>query len=248
MPRRNKHRIRWHSMYLWHRYMGLTAALFVVILAVTGLTLNHTEALGLDSRMIKSSTLLDWYGITPPRDPVSFTVADHWISQLGQRLYFDEQEIQDVSGRLIGVARLDDIVVIALQEQLLLTTLTGQLIESLGSAEGVPAGMQAITSYDNSLLVLAAHGTYITDGDFIEWQEFSAPAVNWSGPTDIPASLYQRVAPAYLGSVLSMERVILDIHSGRILGPWGFYIIDAAAVLFILLAAAGIWLWARRYR
>jgi len=235
-------------MYLWHRYMGLTAAVFVVILAATGLTLNHTEALGLDSRMINSSTLLDWYGITLPKDPVGFTVADHWIRQLGQQLYFDEQEIQDDTGRLIGVARLDDIVVIALQEQLLLTTLTGQLIECLGSAEGVPAGMRAIASNDNSLLVLAAHGTYITDSDFMEWQEISAPAVNWSGPTDIPASLYQRLAPAYLGSVLSTERVILDIHSGRILGPWGVYIMDIAAVLFILLAAAGIWLWAKRYR
>ena len=51
------------SLYLWHRYIGLAAALFVIVLTVTGLLLNHTEELGLDSSSVQSDTLLDWYGI-----------------------------------------------------------------------------------------------------------------------------------------------------------------------------------------
>jgi len=227
--------------------MGLTAAAFVVILAVTGLILNHTETLKLDSRMIKSDVLLDWYRIAPPENPVSFSTGNSWISQLGQRLYFNGQEIADTTGKLIGAATLNDIIVIAVNDQILLTTLTGQLIERLGSADGVPAGMRAITSDDNDrLLILAAHGTYITDSDFIEWQERATTSTNWSKPSEIPAELYRQLVTAYRGSGLPMERVILDIHSGRILGPWGVYVMDAAAILFILLAAAGIWLWAKR--
>jgi len=219
-----------------------------VILAATGISLNHTETLKLDSHMITSGTLLDWYGITAPKNPVGFAIDDHWISQVGQRLYFDEHELQDISGRLIGVARLNDILVIAVQEHMLLTTLTGQLVERLGDAEGVPAGMQAITRDGNSLLVRAAHGTYVTDSEFITWQKIAPPPTDWPEPTAIPASLYQRLAQQYLGSVLSAERVVLDIHSGRILGTWGVYVMDTAAGLFILLAAAGIWLWAKRAR
>ncbi len=41
MTRRNKNRIKLlRSLYVWHRYMGLTASLFVVMLTITGLALE----------------------------------------------------------------------------------------------------------------------------------------------------------------------------------------------------------------
>lgn len=243
--RKRTRRIRWHSVYLWHRYMGLTAAAFVVILAVTGITLNHTETWGMDSRKIYSELLLDWYGIRTPK-PLAFTVADHWVSQFGKRIYFDNQEILEVDGQLIGATRINDIIVIAVPEHLVLTTLEGHLIERLDSVDGVPAGMQAITSKDDSVLILAAYGAYVTDSYFIEWREIESPTSTWSSPTELPSSLKRQLTDVYLGSALTLERVILDIHSGRILGPWGIYVMDVAAVLFLLLAAAGIWLWVKR--
>ena len=39
---------------------------------------------------------------------------------------------------------------------------------------------------------------------------------------------------------------MLDLHSGRILGSWGVYLVDAAAILFMLLAITGVWLWGKR--
>jgi len=45
---------------------------------------------------------------------------------------------------------------------------------------------------------------------------------------------------------LPMERIMLDLHSGRILGRAGVYIMDAAAIGFLVLAASGVWLWVRR--
>lgn len=246
-PRKTKQRIRWHSVFLWHRYMGLTAAAFVVILALTGLLLNHTETLNLDSRTVKSNILLDWYGIAAPENPLGFAVDDHWVSQLGQQLYFDDREIPDITGKLIGAVKVNDTIVIALQGQLLLTSSSGQLIERIGNVDGVPAGMQTIGVDGNDrLLVLTAQGIYQTDSDFLEWQEIATPVITWTRPTDIPATLYQKLVVLYRGTGLSVERVILDIHSGRILGRWGTYLMDAAAILFILLAAAGVWIWAKR--
>ncbi len=40
-----------------HRYFGLTAALFVVVLAVTGILLNHTESPRLKDRYLTQSWL-----------------------------------------------------------------------------------------------------------------------------------------------------------------------------------------------
>ena len=62
------------SLYIWHRYMGLAAALFVIVLAVTGLALNHTQELGLDSNYVKSGALLNWYGVQAPENITSYPV------------------------------------------------------------------------------------------------------------------------------------------------------------------------------
>jgi uncharacterized iron-regulated membrane protein len=51
---------------------------------------------------------------------------------------------------------------------------------------------------------------------------------------------------AWRGTGLSLERVLLDLHSGRILGEAGVWLVDAAALLFLLLAGSGVWLWGRR--
>jgi len=47
----------------------------------------------------------------------------------------------------------------------------------------------------------------------------------------------------YRGKGLPGERVILDIHSGRILGYVGVLLVDFMAILFLLLAMSGIWMW-----
>ena len=46
--------------------------------------------------------------------------------------------------------------------------------------------------------------------------------------------------------MLTFERVLLDLHSGRIFGRAGPLVMDAAAVLFIALALTGFWMWLRR--
>jgi len=39
---------------------------------------------------------------------------------------------------------------------------------------------------------------------------------------------------------------LLDLHSGRVLGASGIYLMDLAAVAMLLLAASGAWLWFQR--
>ena len=51
---------------------------------------------------------------------------------------------------------------------------------------------------------------------------------------------------AYRGSGLSLERVILDLHSGRIVGQWGVYVVDGAALLFLALVITGLWMWMKQ--
>ncbi|MEJ2133243.1 MAG: hypothetical protein P8Y95_16830, partial [Gammaproteobacteria bacterium] len=64
--------MRWTTRL--HYLIGLLAATFVLILAMTGLLLNHTDALGLHAASVGSSTLRAWYGIEAPEAEAGFEV------------------------------------------------------------------------------------------------------------------------------------------------------------------------------
>jgi uncharacterized iron-regulated membrane protein len=51
-----------------------------------------------------------------------------------------------------------------------------------------------------------------------------------------------------MGEVLPTERLLLDLHSGRIFGAAGPWIFDIAALLLILLSLSGTWIWIKRRR
>ena len=54
------------SLYIWHRYAGIIAALFTLLLAITGIALNHTQRLQLDQIFVQADWMLDWYDIDLP--------------------------------------------------------------------------------------------------------------------------------------------------------------------------------------
>ncbi len=58
-----------------------------------------------------------------------------------------------------------------------------------------------------------------------------------------PAQVEQGYAPP-----LSLDRILLDLHTGRILGDWGIYLMDAAAIILLLLTFSGIYNWYRSPR
>lgn len=235
------------SLYLWHRYLGLAAALFVILLAITGLALNHTEALDMDATHVQSDLLLDWYGIHAPEEFASFAAGNIVFSEVNQHIYQGTERLVELRAPLIGAVSTRDTVILASLDQLTILNADGEVIEHLGSAAGVPAGMTAIgTSGDGTIVIKAAHGYYLTDDSFLEWNETDTAEAAWSGQTPTPPGLEAALRQAYRGTGLTLERIILDLHSGRILGNAGVLLVDAAAILFLLLACSGVWLWSRR--
>ena len=250
MTRHPKNKIRaklLRSLYIWHRYIGLSAALFVVILSVSGLALNHTESLGMDSTHVQSESLLNWYGIHAPDGLSSYAADSVLYTEINNLVFRDTEIIHEITAPLVGTIAYQDFIVIASRDHITLLSTDGGLIESIGSAGGVPAGMKAIgTTTDGAIAIKAAHGYYLTDDSFLEWTETDAVDATWSVLSATPPALTRALQTAYRGNGLPLERVVLDLHSGRILGKAGVLLVDAAAILFLLLALSGIWLWSRR--
>jgi hypothetical protein len=236
------------SLFLWHRYIGLTSALFVILLTTTGLLLNLTDELSLDSRYVQSGLLLDWYGIKPPRDMITYMAGSTAVTEVGRRVYRNTTLIPRVQAPLLGAVEAHGLVIIGIKDQLLLFTTEGQLVERLDNGAGIPEGIRALgLDAAGNLVVKATHGLYRTDSNILKWQKESDDPIHWAVAAQPPAALRSALQQAYRGRGLTLERLLLDIHSGRIFGSRGGYFVDTAALLFLVLASSGIWLWGRHH-
>jgi len=245
------HRKRAHfstrSVYQWHRYIGINAALFVLLLSITGLMLNHTESLSLNKKNIQNNWLLDHYGIVAPEKVQSYAIEEHWASQWDNHIFYNQFDLGIHHERLVGAIKFQHSFVFALENSLLLISEEGELIEKLTGNEGIPAAISAIGLTDKlKVAVMASHGIYTADDDLIIWQDNKQAITVWADHKELPIPLYQTILEQYRGKGLSLERVILDLHSGRLFNQGGVYFMDFIALLLILLACSGLWLWGIR--
>lgn len=231
--------------------MGLCAALFVLLVTVTGVLLNHTVDFQFDSNHVKSDWVLNWYGIDAPEQMLSFAAGERSITLMGEHLYLDRREIDGEYRNLVGALHLQEFFVVAVSNNILLLTPRGELVERLQPKDGVPAGMQSVGVDRNGKLVIqGSHDLYQTDADFLGWKRWEGDrtAIRWSVPAPLDPQLKIALQNHYRGEVLPMERVLLDLHSGRFFGRFGPWVIDAAAILMALLALSGTWIWLKRRR
>ena len=68
----------------------------------------------------------------------------------------------------------------------------------------------------------------------------------WSGLSAPPKQLTTSIIDGYQGQEITWERIVLDLHSGRIAGDIGVLIMDLAALFLGYLALSGAWLYWRR--
>lgn len=233
-------------IHKWHKKFGVFAAFFVIFLVSSGIALNHSQQLQLNNNYIQSQWLLDLYQINPGSKPVSFEAEGIRVSQLGERVYFENREIATDVQQLIGIVNINDIVTVAFDGQLMLVSKEGELIEHLTGVEGVPAGMNEIGSDEQGDIVIkAAHGFYHVNLDALEWKEYDHLEAKWSLASAIPEALSEDLLLQYRGSGLTLERVLLDLHSGRIVGSWGVYFVDLIALVLLVLSCTGVWMWSK---
>jgi len=67
--------------------------------------------------------------------------------------------------------------------------------------------------------------------------------IHWSKPSQISSSITQTIKEHFRSSILPLERVLLDLHSGRFFGYIGVIIIDINGVFLILLSLSGCAIW-----
>jgi hypothetical protein len=230
-------------LWRWHRRLGLVAALFTLVLATTGMVLNHSAKLGLDRRFIESSLLHRAYG-DRSADLPAFQVGEHWLSRAANgRIYLDTREVAACRGDLVGGVAADGLFYAGCAEELLLITSDGELVESITGSTGLPVPLTGIGLLDTRLVVQADESWWLADLEQIRFDQ-QAPG------GALIRQLTRGVLPqAIRGALpgreqwLSWERLLLDLHSGRLAGRLGVLVVDAAGLLLCTLALSGVAMW-----
>ncbi len=238
------------SLYLWHRYIGLSAALLVVVLAISGILLNHAGGLALKQRYVHGGWLLDWYGMHAPTPDAGWSLPGRGepVGLLGGRLFIGETltgiELPDLRGALT----MPEFIVAASSDSLLLLSPRGEQLDRLDRLAGLPHGeVRRIGMIAGRLAAGIGAGRYVADDDLLNWRPLpTGSRVAWSESRALPDPLAQRLREDYREHLLDWERVLLDLHSGRILGQGGVWLMDAAAIMLLLLAMSGTAVWLRQ--
>jgi len=227
-------------LYLWHRRLGLAAAPLVVMLVVTGILLDWAHELGLDRAEADAAWLRAWYGLPPPAEAVAFRAGAAWVISLDDALYLGPRRVADDAGPLVGAAALDGMIVAASAQALFLLTPEGEMVERLGAAL-LPGPLDALgAGGGGQVVVVSGSAAYAADSSLARWADAPLPAA-YVAPATPPAALLADIRARHGGPGVSWERVLLDLHSGRLLGRLGPTIVDAAALALGLLAFSGLY-------
>jgi hypothetical protein len=246
MSRKRSKRNKSRSLYIWHRYAGLFAALFVIFLSVTGIALNHTDTLKLKKHHISSSILLNRYNIQAPSNITHFEVAQRSVIQAGEFLFINQQYVSTVDATIIGVSPLADFLIVATSNKLLVIDINNQLVETLREIDQVPNNLSRIGSHNKNLYVQANNQLFNLNDEFtIKKTEFNQ-SIEWSTPSPLSQQDETTIIQRYKSNIISLETVMLDIHSGRFFGAYGALFFDFVGIILIFLATTGIIIWLRQ--
>ncbi len=231
----------------WHRRLGVLAALFVLLLAVTGLALNHSQGLRLDQQRLNPMLARLAYGWAEADTAMGLPLGERWLLAQGGQLFWADRDGPPAPTALGGCESLLAAVpqaglwAVLCADRLLLLTAQGELLDQLDTLRGLPPAPQALGLLGDVLLLRHAGGLLALNIDDLSLRpQASVAAVRWApGPRPQPLA-------ASVPAELHWERLLLDLHSGRLLGSWGPWLMDAAALLFIALACSGLYLARRR--
>ena len=206
----NGRRPRWYRRA--HRWVGVSVLVFVVFLATTGIALNHGDDLDLDRRYIKWSWLLEAYGLD--KSPA-------------------------YSGRVV----LEPMVVVGDGRRVHVLLTSGELVETIDLGAALPGSIERVGRAGDRAVLQSNGLLFLGDAEisaFELWPDGNHNKVQWSAAVQPDAPGLESLDAAWRGPGLTVERVLLDLHSGRILSMPGTLLMDLVAICMILLGLSGL--------
>ena len=203
----------------WHRRLATVVVVWLVVLAISGLLINHAPGWGLDRKPLAGAVQRSLYGIEPEGAPFCESAP----------------ATGDGCSDIFTALPIDPGMLLLSEYSLYLLDANGLLLEKFPAAQtGLPI-LEAGLERNGALYLRGGDAIVRTGPDLLEFRLLADSEVdelndqNWQGR-------------AAAGRDVTWERFLLDLHAARFLGPWAVWFNDAAAALILVLAASGAWL------
>ena len=226
-----------------HRWVGVSLLVFVLFLAITGITLNHSADLGLDRRYVSWSWLLDAYGMEAPQPSASFEDGGFRATLLGDRLFLDGKDTGHTMSSLAGLVALEPLLLVAGDRIAHIFMTSGEIVESIDLGAKLAGPIERVGAVDGRAVILSSNEIIRSDNDvavFEAWRDNVANEIPWSVASQPDAESLAELEAAWRGRGVTVERFLLDLHSGRILSVPGTLLMDFVAACMILLGISGL--------
>ena len=226
-----------------HRWVGLTAAIFLIILTVTGIGLQHPNTFGLSQRFVQNETILSWYGLKMGKVDTAFRLGESYLVLSDGEVYWQNSNLLQVES-LTGAALADNLLVFTdAFYYYLFDATTAEPIEqskapAIISQSGVVDGRLVFRSQTSWFEFIEAT-TQFTEATPVDSKQLIQPVT-------LPIEVEQQLNQAKISHIISWEQLLTDIHTGRLFGGLGTLLIDLAALAILLLAITGLWSWSTR--
>jgi uncharacterized iron-regulated membrane protein len=224
----------------------VATGLILIYLIATGLPLQFTEPLNLDGRFVQSTIVLDWYGVHSPQEAYRSNDAVH----IGNLLYWNSQPVAELNS-FMGALRQADLAIVATESGLFVFPAETQRMPGSGSVkpETIILGerIRRVGLAGDGLVLDTDSGLMMMDAALLNASPADQPSdmVAWAPLTPLAGetlATYQQLAR---GRILSFERFLQDLHSGRAFGTVGEWVINLATLAMAVLAFTGLLIWWR---
>jgi len=209
----------------WHRRIALSVFAWVAALALSGMLINHANDWGLDRRPVAVSLQHLLYGIERDVENscVSSALPAADCGEIFARLALPEGELWLSS------------------DALFLLGANGALIERISVSQMGLRELQAGLTEGSDIYLRDAARVVETDAALLDWRvlEPAAAARLEQKPWQFNGGVAQEI---------SWERLLLDLHAGRFLGPLARGFTDLMGLLVLLLTVSGFWIWRLKRR
>lgn len=225
-------------LHRWHRRIGVTVSLFLIWMAASGWLLNHTGGFDLAQRNLTGDFITAHYGIRNEMPEQVFIADEHWLAVADSAAVLDGKKITALFSQPHGMVVKEKVLFVADAVELVLLDANGELIDKISAPiaiERIGLGCGGVVIANPDKQLMTKEGTTFSN---------CADVVQWAREEKLTAERRAELIPL-LRSGVTLERVLLDLHSGRFFGAWGPYVVDTIGLAMIALALSGVWLFIR---
>jgi hypothetical protein len=234
----------------WHKRAGLFAFVFLGWLGFSGILLNEASDLDLNSRRIDWSWLMALYGLHADPPQTGLGAGGHWLAQAGDNSVLDGKPLAQAIAQPLGFVAAPEpgtsklMLYVAAADSVVLLRPDGTKVDEL-RVPPLPVaairGIGIVAGHPSSIALQGGDSAWQSDDEGESWKPVTAAAVSWSAPQPLPPEQRKALEP-YSRPSVSVQQVLVDLHSGRLFGRFGTTVIDAVGLAALILATSGVWM------